>query len=188
MEFFSYIVQIWGLVVDGMTRKKADRPWWSVIIPFYSAYVTFEMAGKKKLFWPYLVLAIISLLLLIVIMFSFIAFVVAQVPQMLEPGFDFRTFDYQSFIENMNWNAAIVLISALLLCSVLNLVASVFVIIALFSLSRAFGYEGAFGLGLFFFPAIFYSILAFGNHDYTDPNAPPAQPQQNNTYYANYNG
>ena len=192
MQYLSYFIQIWGLVVDGMTRNKAGRPWWSVIIPFYSTYVTFEMAGKKKLFWPVLAIAIVDLILVMVMIFSFIGIVVAQIPQILDPGFDYRSFDfkefYDSFMEHFDMTSALVPIGAMLLSGLLSIVSCAFMIIADCSLAKAFGYEGAFGIGLFFLPAIFYSILAFGSHTYTDPSAPPPQPQQNTTYYANYNG
>ena len=54
-------VMVLTIIASWIMYAKAGEPGWAAIVPFYSSYVKFKIAGKKKLFWGYLVACIASI-------------------------------------------------------------------------------------------------------------------------------
>ena len=53
--FINLAVMVLTIIASWIMYAKAGEPGWAAIVPFYSSYVRFKIAGKKKLFWGYLV-------------------------------------------------------------------------------------------------------------------------------------
>ena len=138
------IISKWKLFV------KANEPGWAAIIPFYNNYVLFKIAGKKILFWLYLILEI---LLLVCYVFMFITFIV-----LIGAGITGRA-------TAGGWGNAAVLAIFIELGVLFLSAIGCFIIMAIISnsLARNFGKGIGFTLGLLFFPYVLYPIMAFDN-------------------------
>ncbi len=160
------IISKWKLFV------KANEPGWAAIIPFYNNYVLFKIAGKKILFWLYLILEI---LLLVCYVFMFITFVV-----LIGAGITGRA-------TAGGWGNAVVLAIFIELGVLLLSAIGCFIIMVIISnsLARNFGKGIGFTLGLLFFPYVFYPIMAFDNGIVYLPNM-QSYGQYGNQYGAQY--
>ena len=50
-SFINLAVMVLTIVASWIMYAKAGEHGWAAIVPFYSSYVRFRIAGKKKLFW-----------------------------------------------------------------------------------------------------------------------------------------
>ena len=160
------IISKWKLFV------KANEPGWAAIIPFYNNYVLFKIAGKKILFWLYLILEI---LLLVCYVFMFITFIV-----LIGAGITGRA-------TAGGWGNAAVLAIFIELGVLFLSAIGCFIIMAIISnsLARNFGKGIGFTLGLLFFPYVLYPIMAFDNGIVYLPNM-QSYGQYGNQYGAQY--
>ena len=160
------IISKWKLFV------KANEPGWAAIIPFYNNYVLFKIAGKKILFWLYLILEI---LLLVCYVFMFITFIV-----LIGAGITGHATD-------VGWGNAAVLAIFIELGVLFLSAIGCFIIMAIISnsLARNFGKGIGFTLGLLFFPYVLYPIMAFDNGIVYLPNM-QSYGQYGNQYGAQY--
>ena len=160
------IISKWKLFV------KANEPGWAAIIPFYNNYVLFKIAGKKILFWLYLILEI---LLLVCYVFMFITFIV-----LIGAGITGRA-------TAVGWGNAVVLAIFIELGVLFLSAIGCFIIMAIISnsLARNFGKGIGFTLGLLFFPYVLYPIMAFDNGIVYLPNM-QSYGQYGNQYGAQY--
>ncbi len=60
-SFINLAVMVLTIVASWIMYAKAGEHGWAAIVPFYSSYVKFRIAGKQKLFWGYLVASIASI-------------------------------------------------------------------------------------------------------------------------------
>ena len=72
-SFINLAVMVLTIVASWIMYAKAGEHGWAAIVPFYSSYVKFRIAGKQKLFWGYLVASIASIAGCILLMYEIIA-------------------------------------------------------------------------------------------------------------------
>ena len=149
---FSFVMNI-GLTILLVISKwkinvKANEQGWAAIIPYYNQYVFFKIAGKVKLFWIWLVGAIVTLLSYLVLLFTAII------------GF-FGMLSIGFYNTSTGSGVLIVLVISLIVFIASFLATMVTNIMMLVGLSKNFGKSGGFAAGLIFFPFIFFPILAF---------------------------
>ena len=134
--FFALV--IWLLHIMALWRifSKTGEAGWKSLIPVYSHYILFKIAGKQSLFPTALVLAAASAFLNVIS--------------------NFFKDDDSRFIVLTIWGIIIIL------CVVLTKI----YIDYSYSLSKAFGHGIAFALGLIFLEPLFILILGFGRSQY----------------------
>lgn len=133
-----FVVIIWFLHAIAFWRifSKSGETGWKSLIPVYSNYILFKIAGKQSLFPTVLILAAASAFLNIIS--------------------NFFKDDDSRFIVLIIWGIIIIL------CVILS---KIYVDYS-YSLSKAFGHGIAFALGLIFLEPIFILILGFGRSQY----------------------
>jgi hypothetical protein len=146
------IVALWKLF------EKAGEHGWAALIPYYNSYVLFKISGKKKLFWAFLPVSIITII-------SWIFFFVEAV-LILSTGV---LYGYGSYSGARGDESALAAYSAGLLISLLVGIAGfialfVFRILQSIGLVKNFGVSGGYAAGIIFLPHIFYCILAFSSN------------------------
>lgn len=50
-SFINLAVMVLTIIASWIMYAKAGEHGWAAIVPFYSSYVKFRIAGKQKLFW-----------------------------------------------------------------------------------------------------------------------------------------
>lgn len=129
---------IWLIHIIALWRifTKAGYAGWKSLIPFYSLYLLFRIAGKPSSFTVVFILAIVNTFLNIISMY-------------------FKNDDSR-FILLAIWGIAIIL----------GIVTAIIYIDYSFSLSKAFGHGIAFALGLIFLEPLFILILGLSSSQY----------------------
>ena len=128
--WFIHVAALWRILA------KAGYAGWKSLIPIYSQYILFRIAGKASLFPLVLILAAAEGIL-----------------RMISVYF---TNDDSRFILLAIWGIIIIL----------SIVAVKIYIDYSYSLSKAFGHGIAFALGLIFLEPLFILILGFGKSQY----------------------
>ncbi len=119
---------------------KAGKKWREVLVPIYNWYTFFSVAWRGRYYWV--------VLLCYIVWFSMSLLYFATVAGMQTPPF-----------------IALYGTEISMVCSILMIVLYA---IAIYKLSKRFWHGGWFAVWLFFLPAIFYPILAFGWSTYHD--------------------
>ena len=177
-SFINLGVIVLTIVASWIMYAKAGEHGWAAIVPFYSSYVRFKIAGKKKLFWGYLVATIGIIVGCIILMYEIIA-----------SGLSVMTSDYMGSYYDSTYGyagnrigahmgmlifAVILIIAAMIAAAVMNILCCV-------GLSHAFGKGAGFACGLIFLNVIFVCIIAFNKKIVYVGNG-----YSNNNYYNPY--
>ena len=176
--FINLAVMVLTIIASWIMYAKAGEPGWAAIVPFYSSYVRFKIAGKKKLFWGYLVATIGIIVGCIILMYEIIA-----------SGLSVMTSDYMGSYYDSTYGYAGsrigahmgMLIFAVILIIAAMIVALVMSILCCVGLSHAFGKGAGFACGLIFLNVIFVCIIAFNKKIVYVGNG-----YSNNNYYNPY--
>ena len=177
-SFINLAVMVLTIIASWIMYAKAGEPGWAAIVPFYSSYVRFKIAGKKKLFWGYLVATIGIIVGCIILMYEIIA-----------SGLSVMTSDYMGSYYDSTYGYAGsrigahmgMLIFAVILIIAAMIVALVMSILCCVGLSHAFGKGAGFACGLIFLNVIFVCIIAFNKKIVYVGNG-----YSNNNYYNPY--
>ena len=156
--FINLAVMVLTIIASWIMYAKAGEPGWAAIVPFYSSYVRFKIAGKKKLFWGYLVATIGIIVGCIILMYEIIA-----------SGLSVMTSDYMGSYYDSTYGYGVssignhmgMLIFAVILIIAAMIVALVMSILCCVGLAHAFGKGAGFACGLIFLNVIFVCIIAF---------------------------
>ena len=157
-SFINLAVMVLTIIASWIMYAKAGEPGWAAIVPFYSSYVRFKIAGKKKLFWGYLVATIGIIVGCIILMYEIIA-----------SGLSVMTSDYMGSYYDSTYGYGVssignhmgMLIFAVILIIAAMIVALVMSILCCVGLAHAFGKGAGFACGLIFLNVIFVCIIAF---------------------------
>lgn len=176
--FINLAVMVLTIIASWIMYAKAGEPGWAAIVPFYSSYVRFKIAGKKKLFWGYLVATIGIIVGCIILMYEIIA-----------SGLSVMTSDYMGSYYDSTYGYGVssignhmgMLIFAVILIIAAMIVALVMSILCCVGLSHAFGKGAGFACGLIFLNVIFVCIIAFNKNIVYVGNG-----YSNNNYYNPY--
>ena len=176
--FINLAVMVLTIIASWIMYAKAGEPGWAAIVPFYSSYVRFKIAGKKKLFCGYLVATIGIIVGCIILMYEIIA-----------SGLSVMTSDYMGSYYDSTYGYAGsrigahmgMLIFAVILIIAAMIVALVMSILCCVGLSHAFGKGAGFACGLIFLNVIFVCIIAFNKKIVYVGNG-----YSNNNYYNPY--
>jgi hypothetical protein len=152
INFGSIALTILLIVAWWKLFEKAGEHGWAALIPYYNKYVLFKISGKKKLFWAYLPVSIITII-------SWIVFWV-EVMLILSTSV---LYGYGRIESSMVSYSAGLLIS-LLVGSAGLIALLVFRILQSIGLAKNFGVSGGYAVGIIFLPHIFYCILAFSSN------------------------
>ena len=177
-SFINLAVMVLTIIASWIMYAKAGEHGWAAIVPFYSSYVRFKIAGKKKLFWGYLVATIGIIVGCIILMYEIIA-----------SGLSVMTSDYMGSYYDSTYGYAGsrigahmgMLIFAVILIIAAMIVALVMSILCYVGLSHAFGKGAGFACGLIFLNVIFVCIIAFNKKIVYVGNG-----YSNNNYYNPY--
>ena len=177
--FINLAVMVLTIIASWIMYAKAGEPGWAAIVPFYSSYVRFKIAGKKKLFWGYLVATIGIIVGCIILMYEIIA-----------SGLSVMTSDYMGAYYDSTYGYGVssignhmgMLIFAVILIIAAMIVALVMSILCCVGLSHAFGKGAGFACGLIFLNVIFVCIIAFNKNIVYVGNGY----NSNNNYYNPY--
>ena len=156
------------IVCRWIVYLKAGEHGWASIIPFYTDYCLCRVAKKPKLFLPYL-LTIIGSIVLSFIMAGWIIFtVIAEAARMglYSNGSAAGVAEILFSIFPGVFVFYIILIAA----AIVMLVLQIFI---RHGLSVSFGHGAGFTVGLVLLPIVFWAILAFGKSRYI-PGGPAA--------------
>ena len=177
-SFINLAVMVLTIIASWIMYAKAGEHGWAAIVPFYSSYVRFKIAGKKKLFWGYLVATIGIIVGCIILMYEIIA-----------SGFSVMTSDYMGSYYDSTYGYGVssignhmgMLIFAVILIIAAMIAAAVMNILCCVGLSHAFGKGAGFACGLIFLNVIFVCIIAFNKKIVYVGNG-----YSNNNYYNPY--
>ncbi len=176
--FINLAVMVLTIIASWIMYAKAGEPGWAAIVPFYSSYVRFKIAGKKKMFWGYLVATIGIIVGCIILMYEIIASGLSVMTSDYMGSYYDSTYGYGgSSIGNhmgMLIFAVILIIAAMIAAAVMNILCCV-------GLSHAFGKGAGFACGLIFLNVIFVCIIAFNKNIVYVGNG-----YSNNNYYNPY--
>ena len=172
--YINLIIFVLTIVASWLLYNKAGEPGWAAIIPFYSSYVRFKIAGKKKLYWGYLASVIAVIVGYIILIYEVIAI-----------GFSAFSAPYSYYDSTYGYSSVIMdhigmIIVALILLFVGGIAALVFAILMNIGLAHAFGQGAGFACGLIFLNVIFLCIMAFNR------NIVYVGDGSNNNYYNPY--
>ena len=147
IKILPYITWIFTAICWWRVFTKANVAGWKALIPFYSDYTRYKIAGKKSWYLPYLFLTIAkqiySITAIIVLLGNIIEFMAGG------------TFDGSGIeMKATSWG--------------LTLLIAIFDIYIGRHLAQKFGKSLAFGVGLGLIPIVFVPILAFGKTEYQD--------------------
>lgn len=157
-SFINLAVMVLTIVASWIMYAKAGEHGWAAIVPFYSSYVKFRIAGKQKLFWGYLVASIASIAGCILLMYEIIASGLSVMTSSYMGSYYDSTYGYAGNRIGAHMGmlifAVILIIAAMIAALVMNILCCV-------GLSHAFGKGAGFACGLIFLNVIFICIIAF---------------------------
>ena len=160
-SFINLAVMVLTIVASWIMYAKAGEHGWAAIVPFYSSYVRFRIAGKKKLFWGYLVACIASIAGCILLMYEIIASGLSVMTSSYMGSYYDSTYGYAGNRIGAHMGmlifAVILIIAAMIAALVMNILCCV-------GLSHAFGKGAGFACGLIFLNVIFICIIAFNKN------------------------
>lgn len=176
--FINLAVMVLTIIASWIMYAKAGEPGWAAIVPFYSSYVRFKIAGKKKLFWGYLVATIGIIVGCIILMYEIIASGLSVMTSSYMGSYYDSTYGYAGSRIGAHMG---MLIFAVILIIAAMIVALVMSILCCVGLSHAFGKGAGFACGLIFLNVIFVCIIAFNKNIVYVGNG-----YSNNNYYNPY--
>ena len=157
-SFINLPVMVLTIVASWIMYAKAGEHGWAAIVPFYSSYVKFRIAGKQKLFWGYLVASIASIAGCILLMYEIIASGLSVMTSSYMGSYYDSTYGYAGNRIGAHMGmlifAVILIIGAMIAALVMNILCCV-------GLAHAFGKGAGFACGLIFLNVIFICIIAF---------------------------
>lgn len=160
-SFINLAVMVLTIVASWIMYAKAGEHGWAVIVPFYSSYVKFRIAGKQKLFWGYLVASIASIAGCILLMYEIIASGLSVMTSSYMGSYYDSTYGYAGNRIGAHMGmlifAVILIIAAMIAALVMNILCCV-------GLAHAFGKGAGFACGLIFLNVIFICIIAFNKN------------------------
>ena len=159
-EVINLAVFILTIVASWIMYNKAGEPGWAAIIPFYSSYIRFKVAGKKKLFWGYLASSIVTIASFILLCYELVVSGIFMFARAYSRSYYDSMYGYSSSLSThmaMMIFAVVIFFSALIVMAVLNIMCCI-------GLSRAFGKGAGFACGLIFLNVIFVCIIAFNKN------------------------
>lgn len=160
-SFINLAVMVLTIVASWIMYAKAGEHGWAAIVPFYSSYVRFRIAGKQKLFWGYLVACIASIAGCILLMYEIIASGLSVMTSSYMGSYYDSTYGYAGNRIGAHMGmlifAVILIIAAMIAALVMNILCCV-------GLSHAFGKGAGFACGLIFLNVIFVCIIAFNKN------------------------
>ena len=159
--FINLAVMALTIVASWIMYAKAGEHGWAAIVPFYSSYVRFKIAGKKKLFWGYLVATIGIIVGCIILMYEIIASGLSVMTSSYMWSYYDSTYGYAGSRIGAHMG---MLIFAVILIIAAMIVALVMSILCCVGLSHAFGKGAGFACGLIFLNVIFVCIIAFNKN------------------------
>ena len=177
-SFINLAVMVLTIIASWIMYAKAGEPGWAAIVPFYSSYVRFKIAGKKKLFWGYLVATIGIIVGCIILMYEIIASGLSVMTSSYMGSYYDSTYGYAGSRIGAHMG---MLIFAVILIIAAMIVALVMSILCCVGLSHAFGKGAGFACGLIFLNVIFICIIAFNKKIVYVGNG-----YSNNNYYNPY--
>ena len=161
-SFINLAVMVLTIIASWIMYAKAGEHGWAVIVPFYSSYVKFRIAGKQKLFWGYLVASIASIAGCILLMYEIIASGLSVMTSSYMGSYYDSTYGYAGNRIGAHMGmlifAVILIIAAMIAALVMNILCCV-------GLAHAFGKGAGFACGLIFLNVIFICIIAFNKTD-----------------------
>lgn len=159
--FINLAVMVLTIIASWIMYAKAGEPGWAAIVPFYSSYVRFKIAGKQKLFWGYLVASIASIAGCILLMYEIIASGLSVMTSSYMGSYYDSTYGYAGNRIGAHMGmlifAVILIIAAMIAALVMNILCCV-------GLAHAFGKGAGFACGLIFLNVIFVCIIAFNKN------------------------
>ena len=176
--FINLAVMVLTIIASWIMYAKAGEPGWAAIVPFFSSYVRFKIAGKKKLFWGYLVATIGIIVGCIILMYEIIASGLSVMTSSYMGSYYDSTYGYAGSRIGAHMG---MLIFAVILIIAAMIVALVMSILCCVGLSHAFGKGAGFACGLIFLNVIFICIIAFNKKIVYVGNG-----YSNNNYYNPY--
>ena len=177
-SFINLAVMVLTIIASWIMYAKAGEHGWAAIVPFYSSYVRFKIAGKKKLFWGYLVATIGIIVGCIILMYEIIASGLSVMTSSYMGSYYDSTYGYAGSRIGAHMG---MLIFAVILIIAAMIVALVMSILCCVGLSHAFGKGAGFACGLIFLNVIFICIIAFNKKIVYVGNG-----YSNNNYYNPY--
>ena len=176
--FINLAVMVLTIIASWIMYAKAGELGWAAIVPFYSSYVRFKIAGKKKMFWGYLVATIGIIVGCIILMYEIIASGLSVMTSDYMGSYYDSTYGYAGSRIGAHMGmlifAVILIIAAMIAAAVMNILCCV-------GLSHAFGKGAGFACGLIFLNVIFVCIIAFNKNIVYVGNG-----YSNNNYYNPY--
>lgn len=144
-QIISTLTWIFTAVCWWKVFTKANVAGWKALIPFYSDYTRYKIAGKKNMYWGYLVITAAKQIYSV---FSMVV-LTGNVLEFLGDG----TFNGSGIeMKVISWGLTVLMF--------------VFDVYLGRYLAKSFGKSEGFGFGLGVFPIIFVPILAFGDAEY----------------------
>ena len=160
-SFINLAVMVLTIIASWIMYAKAGEHGWAAIVPFYSSYVKFRIAGKQKLFWGYLVASIASIAGCILLMYEIIASGLSVMTSSYMGSYYDSTYGYAGNRIGAHMGmlifAVILIIAAMIAALVMNILCCV-------GLAHAFGKGAGFACGLIFLNVIFICIIAFNKN------------------------
>ena len=159
-EVINLAVFVLTIVASWILYNKAGEPGWAAIIPFYSSYIRFKVAGKKKLFWGYLAASIVTIASFILLCYELVVSGIFMFARAYSRSYYDSMYGYSSSLSThmaMMIFSVIIFFSALIVMAVLNIMCCI-------GLSHAFGKGAGFACGLIFLNVIFICIIAFNKN------------------------
>ena len=159
-EVINLAVFILTIVASWILYNKAGEPGWAAIIPFYSSYIRFKVAGKKKLFWGYLAASIVTIASFILLCYELVVSGIFMFARAYSRSYYDSMYGYSSSLSThmaMMIFSIVIFFSALIVMAVLNIMCCI-------GLSHAFGKGAGFACGLIFLNVIFICIIAFNKN------------------------
>ena len=159
-EVINLAVFVLTIVASWILYNKAGEPGWAAIIPFYSSYIRFKVAGKKKLFWGYLAASIVTIASFILLCYELVVSGIFMFARAYSRSYYDSMYGYSSSLSThmaMMIFSVVIFFSALIVMAVLNIMCCI-------GLSHAFGKGAGFACGLIFLNVIFVCIIAFNKN------------------------
>ena len=159
-EVINLAVSVLTIVASWILYNKAGEPGWAAIIPFYSSYIRFKVAGKKKLFWGYLAASIVTIASFILLCYELVVSGIFMFARAYSRSYYDSMYGYSSSLSThmaMMIFSIVIFFSALIVMAVLNIMCCI-------GLSHAFGKGAGFACGLIFLNVIFICIIAFNKN------------------------
>ena len=159
-EVINLAVFVLTIVASWILYNKAGEPGWAAIIPFYSSYIRFKVAGKKKLFWGYLAAGIVTIASFILLCYELVVSGIFMFARAYSRSYYDSMYGYSSSLSThmaMMIFSIVIFFSALIVMAVLNIMCCI-------GLSHAFGKGAGFACGLIFLNVIFICIIAFNKN------------------------